>query len=75
MKRIIIFLIRRRLGLKKYEFFQFDNQKSNATYYFSENSVIKQERMNNVTHVRPSSVSLNWLLDDSCTIKHLGVQR
>ena len=75
MNRVIIFLIRRRLGLKKYEFFQFDNQKSDAVYYFSENSVMKQERINNVTHIRPSSVSLNWLLDDHCKIKHLGVQR
>ena len=64
MKRLIIFLIRLRMGLKKYEVFQFVNQKSNAMYYFSEDAVMKEWR----GQVTKSTVSLNWLLDDECEI-------
>ena len=63
-KRLIIFLIRTRLGLKKYEHFQFDNQKSDATYFFSDAVVMKDTG----TKIRPSGVSLNWLLNDNCKI-------
>lgn len=42
MKRLILFLIRRRLGLKKYEPFQFNNQKSDAVYYFTEDGIMNQ---------------------------------
>lgn len=63
-KRLIIFLVRTRLGLKKYEHFTFDNQKSDATYFFSDACVMKDTRKT----VRKSSVSLNWLLDDGCKI-------
>lgn len=67
MKRIIIFLIRRRLGLKEYEPFQFAEQKSNAVYYFTEDGLKKAWRGN----LEKSGVSLNWLLDDECKIKKL----
>lgn len=63
-KRLIIFLVRTRLGLKKYEHFQFDNQKSDATYFFSDAVVMKDTGHT----VRPSTVSLNWLLNDNCKI-------
>lgn len=64
MKRIIIFLIRRRLGLKYCEKFRFTNQKTSNYYYFTKDKVIKIEHG---VHI-PSSVSLNWLLDDECEI-------
>ena len=64
MRRLIIFLIRTRLHLGKYERFQFANQKSNAVYYFTECNVMKH--MNGFTE--PSSVSLNWLLDPECVV-------
>lgn len=63
-KRLVIFLVRKRLGLKKYEHFQFDNQKSNATYFFSDICVMKDTG----TTLYQSSVSLNWLLNDNCKI-------
>lgn len=63
-KRLIIFLIRKRLGLKKYEHFQFDNQKSDATYFFSDICVMKDIGK----ALEKSRVSLNWLLDDNCKI-------
>jgi hypothetical protein len=65
LKRLILFLIRLRLGLKKHEEFQFTNQKSDwDTYFFTNSQLLKVEK----SKVRPSSVSLNWLLDDECKI-------
>ena len=64
MRRIVIFLVRKKLGLKKYEYFQFVGQKSNAVYYFTEASVMKRWK----DHTTLSNVSLNWLLDDECKI-------
>lgn len=63
-KRLIFYLVRKRLKLRKYEPFKFVGQKSNAIYYFTEDAVIKAWRGN----VEKSSVSLNWLLDDDCEI-------
>ena len=63
-KRLIIFLIRKRLGVEKLERFQFTNQKSDAVYYFTKDRVTKLWH----GHVEPSRVSLNWLLDDECEI-------
>ena len=65
MRRFIIFLIRKRLGLKKYEIFRFVNQKSNALYYFTGNAVIKYWRGQRTL----SGVSINWLLDENCEIE------
>ena len=64
-KKLIILLIRKRLGLKEREPFQFVNQKTNAVYYFTEDVVMKAWR----GVIEKSSVSLNWLLDDDCVIK------
>ena len=69
LKRLVIFLVRKRLGLKKYEHFQFDNQKSDATYFFSDASVMKDTK----TTITRSRVSLNWLLDDNCKITKVNV--
>lgn len=82
MKRLIIFLIRKRLGLKKYERFKFDNQKSPYDeYFFTDTELMKYEPKfvpyNNTkweieqgenSHCKPSSCSLNWLLSDECII-------
>lgn len=67
-KRLIIFLVRKRLGLKKYQHFTFDNQKSNATYFFCDICVMKDTGKT----LQPSSVSLNWLLSDNCKITKVG---
>lgn len=66
-KRLILFLIRRRLGLKKFQYFKFTNQKNNSWYYFGNDGLMKTERDN----YRKSSVGLNWLLDDRCTISKI----
>lgn len=67
MKRLIIFLVRKRLGLKKNERFQFTNQKTRDIYYFTGESLMKIEYISGGV-IRPSGVSLNWLLNDDCKI-------
>lgn len=66
IKRLIIFLVRKRLGLDEGELFRFAEQKSSSDYYyFTKDAVMK---CHNGKHDK-SSVSLNWLLDDECKIK------
>jgi hypothetical protein len=60
--RLIVFLIRMRLGLKLGECFQFKNQKSNAVYFFTRTGITKCWRGLYV----PSGISLTWLLDSEC---------
>jgi hypothetical protein len=64
LKRLIIFLVRKKLGLKKYQTFKFDNQKTDAVYWFSSKTVVKALNGD----IIESSVSLNWLLNDECKI-------
>lgn len=67
MRRFVIFLIRKKLGLKKYEKFKFVGQKSDAIYYFDESNVMKQWRGQTML----AGVSANWLLDDECEIERV----
>ena len=67
MKKLILFLIRKRLHLKKYELFTFDGQKSKTQYYFTGKELVKVY-VNSGKNDR-SNVSLNWILDDDCKIK------
>lgn len=60
--KLIIFLVRIKLGLKKYVCFQFSNQKSNAVYFFTSTGIKKY--WNGV--MVESGISLNWLLDPEC---------
>ena len=73
MNRLIIFLIRKKLGLKKGERFQFVNQKSpNDEYFFDSKSLVKVwVRPGYGFKYTPSNVSLNWLLNDNCQIKKM----
>lgn len=65
MRKLVIFLLRKKLGLKKYENFKFVGQKSDAVYYFTEINIMK--RLNGYTSL--SGVSVNWLLDNACEIE------
>lgn len=75
MKKLIISLVRRYLGLKKYEGFQFVNQKSDDVYYFSDDGIYKAYSYGHDYggSIRKSNVSLNWLLDDECDIQSVGM--
>lgn len=64
--RIVIFLIRKRLGLKKGQMFRFTNQLNQKNYYFfTDTELIK---VPNGYRPRQSSASLNYLLSDKCEI-------
>ena len=85
VKRLILYLIRRRLRLKKYVWFTFVGQKSLSAYYFTEEGLNKVEPFNPALingntvvvytvagrkwMIRHASVSLNWLLNDECEIE------
>ena len=75
MKKFIISLVRKYLGLKKYEAFQFVGQKSDAVYYFGRDAVYKAYSYGPGYGgtIRKSNVSLNWLLDDECDIQSVGM--
>lgn len=69
LKRLIIFLIRRKLGIKTYQAFQFTNQKNKTEYYwFTETNLMKVEKNKTID----SRVSLNWLLSDDCRIEYMS---
>lgn len=73
MKRLIVFLIRLRLGLKRNECFKFYNQRSLYDYYFfTRDELIKMEYHNDRIgcgwQSEKSHCSLNWLLNDGCRI-------
>lgn len=65
LKKFIIFLVRKRLGLKKYQKFRFTTQKHSFDYYFfTPDDLIKFRDIDGVRYL--SSVSLNFLLSDRC---------
>ena len=67
MKKLILFLIRKRLHLKKYELFTFEGQKSKTQYYFTNDGLIRVWIISGKTE--KSNVKLNWILSDECKIK------
>ena len=66
MRWLIIFLIRKRLRLRKYQRFRFENQKSPTDCYFFTGRHLMKQSANGYMH--GSRVSLNWLLDPECRI-------
>lgn len=70
MKRLIVFLVRKRLHLRKNERFRFVNQKTDNIYYFTSNRLVKvTETSGRISRHEKSLVSLNWLIDDDCGIE------
>lgn len=67
-RRFVIFMIRTRLGLKKYQWFKFANQRNPGEYYFTSERLMKIVGGN----IEESGASLNWLLDPECEITKLG---
>ena len=69
--RLIIYLIRKRLGLKKYEKFQFINQHNKKhIYFFTDDKLYKHVYYPELDYRyrKLSNVSLNWLLSGKCKI-------
>lgn len=67
MRKLILFLVRRRLHVRKWQHFQFANQKTSAEYYFGENVIWKEWNGRR----EQSHVSLNWIVSDGCIINKL----
>ena len=67
-KRLIIWLICRKVGVKPGQCFRFTNQKSDSKYFFEKDlGLIKIYN----DRFWMSGVSLNWLLDPECEIETL----
>lgn len=66
MDRLIIFLIRKRLGVKKFQYFKFPNQANQNNKYYFTHSILMKRHENG--YIKPAHVSLNWLLDPECKI-------
>ena len=65
--KLIIFFLRKKFGLKKYEGFRFTNQKSKVnSYFFTDTELLKSDI--EAGEIRPSNVKLAWLLDERCHI-------
>lgn len=64
MRRLIIFLVRKRLGVPKYARFRFVNQKNKCEMYTFESDRI-MKRTESGCYVS-AGVGLNWLLDKEC---------
>lgn len=73
MRKFILFLIRRRLGLKKYEGFRFVGQRSVSNWYFFGDEYVWKVRCRIGECMSLSNVSLNWLLSDKCKIKKINI--
>lgn len=71
MKRIIIFLIRKKLGLKNEQSFRFSNQRLKEEYYYFTKDKIMKHNIHGKNE--ESTVSLNWLLDDKCEIEIVDI--
>lgn len=66
LRRLILFWIRRKLGVRKYKRFRFTNQKSRDYYYFNDYGLCKS--CPGSLEIVKSKVSLNWLINDDCSV-------
>lgn len=70
IRRLIIFLIRKRLRLGKGQRFKFKNQKTDNVYYFTADRLVKvTEGKWALPKKEKSLVSLNWIISDDCEVE------
>ncbi len=67
MRSLILFLIRLKLGVKKYESFRFTNQKKKDVYTI-DNAGVWKSSPNQLSIKKESDIGLNWVLSDNCRI-------
>lgn len=65
-KKLILYLVRKKIGLKKGAWFKFVGQKSDDVYLFTDDGLYKVHN----GEYQKSGVSLNWLIDDECKINY-----
>lgn len=74
LRRFVLFLLRKKLKVKKGDAFQFTNQRSERDYYFFTNEYLMKDEYiadKNMFELKRSTVSLNWLLDPECKIRKM----
>lgn len=59
VRRLVMFLIRRRLGVRLYRLFQFDDQLNDSWYYFTRTHLMKSSYHDGD---RPSNLSLMYVM-------------
>lgn len=64
IKKIVLFLIRKKLGVKKFQRFRFSNQKKKDVYFFTNDKLMKE--VYPTFKWIPSRVGLNYLLSKGC---------
>lgn len=72
IKRIVLFLIRKKLGLKLYQNFRFKGQKFQNDYYcFGRYTLMKFRyyKKKQLYKCEDSSIGLDWLLSEKCEIE------
>lgn len=67
MKRLILFLIRRKLHVTLEQPFRFDNQKSSVDFYYITRDGIRKYSYH-LGRTIDSNVSLNWVLNSDCRV-------
>lgn len=70
MNELILFMIRKKLKLKKMQEFCFINKKNNKeSYFFSDDAIMKKSLFpNGMPYIRKSSISLNFILSKEAGI-------
>ena len=71
MNKLILLLLRKKLGVKKFEKFNFANQNNkNEVYYFGDEDLMKyNENPKLKSKPTKSKVSLKFLLSDECIVE------
>ncbi len=69
LTKLIVLLIRVRLGVKRGEHFKFVNQKKKDIYWFTKTKLLKKTPEG---WILPSKVSFNWLLDKECRVRFVN---
>lgn len=66
INKLVIFLLRKKLGVKLEQPFRFANQRTKDVYWFDKHGLIKFPH--NGLPGTLSGVSLNWLLNEECKV-------
>lgn len=74
ISRFVCWLIRRKLKLKLFEEFQFENQRSKYDYYYFNKDCLKKVQWKDGDYLPPrqSRCSLNHLLSEDVEVKKYG---
>lgn len=68
IRTLVMFLIRKKLGVKKYQEFRFcGHEDAEETYCITDHRIVKLEIGAFIT----SNVALNWLLSGNCTVEKI----